>query len=96
MSRKIDFMHRLFGKDSGRKCNDCQHLIRYGIGRHWYKCDYYGDCATENTKWSPTYEACGLIDSAKQNGIPVARMMTLMVNKGIEAREWAVFYNDIR
>ena len=62
MIRKIDLMHRLFGKADG-KCGDCCHLVS-GIycTKHLRKCEVYGMTHSEASDWSMRWNACGLFN----------------------------------
>ena len=62
--RKIEAMHRLYGKDTGGGiCADCHHLIRCAAGkRSVYKCVLYGNTASEATDWRLRWQACMLIN----------------------------------
>lgn len=77
--RKIDLMHKLFGRIPDRKCKDCQHLIYYSASHKWYKCECYGDSSSEATDWRLKWDACGLIDVAdfKKNHVPIVRTLRL-------------------
>ena len=60
--KKIDAMHMLFGTCADRKCADCDHLCSRIYDRRYYKCELYGDSASEATDWAKSWTACGLID----------------------------------
>lgn len=60
-ARKIDAMHKAYGRDYGYKCGDCPWLSRkQGYGKAWYKCAAYGDSASESSDWAKRWDACGL------------------------------------
>lgn len=71
--RKIDAMHRIYGKDPwGRKCDKCPHLFRRVRSRAYYKCEVYGSSASEATDWRVGYWACAMIDKDLEKGhVPV-------------------------
>lgn len=75
--RKIDLMHKLFERIPDRKCKDCQHLISHTASHKWYKCECYGESASEATDWRLKWDACGLIDVAdfKKNHVPIVRTL---------------------
>lgn len=60
--RKIDLMHRLFGKADG-KCGDCFHLVE-GLyqTKKLRKCDVYGLTHSEASDWAKCWQACGLFN----------------------------------
>lgn len=57
--KKIDLMRSMFGRDEGT-CKDCSHLVRKMHSRAYYKCEVYGESASEATDWRLKYPACGL------------------------------------
>lgn len=59
--RKIAAMHKYFGvSELSATCRQCGHLMRVQAGnRHVYKCEMYGDSASEATDWRLGYTACG-------------------------------------
>lgn len=81
MRRKIEEMHYRFGKEPGKMCEDCSHLIK---GRYHdmllRKCTVYGATHSEASDWRKHYEACGLynqewhgteiIRTLKHSGMP--------------------------
>lgn len=77
--RKIDLMHKLFGRIPYRKCKDCQHLISCSTSHKWYKCECYGESPSEATDWRLKWDACGLIGVAdfKKNHVPIVRTLRL-------------------
>lgn len=60
--RKIDLMHRLFGMCEGQRCVDCNHFSRHFYGKTYFKCEIYGESASEATDWRMKYPACGLFN----------------------------------
>ena len=73
MLRKIDLMHKLYGEIPDRKCKDCQHLCSYTANRKHYKCECYGQTASEATDWRLKWTACSLIDVEVFSEYPVVR-----------------------
>ena len=59
MIRKIDLMHKYFGK-TDYKCGDCNNLIWYDHhGRNYKKCRIYGLSHSEATDWALRWQSCG-------------------------------------
>ena len=62
MSRKIELMHELFGACVGKKCGQCGHLVETGTHqKKYFKCEVYGDTASEATDWARSWPACMMI-----------------------------------
>lgn len=73
MARKIDEMHRLFGRYAGleaKQCKDCSNFYRRRVGKLYRKCDIYGDSASESTDWNASFEACGMFNQ-EYSGTPI-------------------------
>lgn len=87
MLRKIDLMHKLFGKLSDRHCKDCQHLCSYTANRKYYKCECYGETLSEATDWRLKWTACGMIDVAVYEGCQVVKMVRLLNRKPKKTEE---------
>lgn len=80
-TRKIDLMHKLFGKSEGL-CKECCNYTRYSYRDKAYrKCIAYGVTASEATDWKASYQACGLFNR-EYNGKDVIRL----VKNGIAKR----------
>lgn len=75
MDRKIDKMHRLFGRAWGEKCANCQHL--QGGVNQYRKCEVYGESASEATDWALKWDACGLFNKPYKGDVPIVNL-----NKG--------------
>lgn len=60
--RKIEAMHKEYGKQYGLTCSDCQHLSSYNQSRTWYKCEVYGNTRSESTDWAKRNVACGMFN----------------------------------
>lgn len=61
--RKIELMHRLFGKSEGNRCGGCKNLERYEYGsKNFKKCTVYGVTQSIASDWALKYEACGLFN----------------------------------
>lgn len=63
--RKIDLMHRQFGKREGHTCGMCGHLLH---GRYhdkvYRKCEVYGMTHSEASDWAKKWTACGMFNRA--------------------------------
>lgn len=61
--RKIDLMHREFGKCEGHTCRECSNLVkgRYH-DRPLTKCKVYGMTHSEASDWAGRYLACGMFN----------------------------------
>lgn len=55
--RKIDLMHRVFGKCPGHACRECSNLIKGSWG--YSKCKVYGNTHSQASDWTKRWEACG-------------------------------------
>lgn len=60
--RKIDEMHRRFGKRGYGKCADCPHFVRKKWDKVYRKCGVYGVTNSEATDWTASWNACNLYD----------------------------------
>ena len=60
VTRKIDLMHKMFGK-AEQLCKDCGHFLREKYrGKTYRKCEVYGVTNSEASDWNASYQACGL------------------------------------
>lgn len=61
--RKIELMHRLFGKTEGHTCRECCNLVegRYH-DRILRKCKVYGLTHSEASDWAKRWLACGMFN----------------------------------
>lgn len=61
--RKIDLMHRIFGKCDGHTCGECSNLAE---GRYHdkilRKCKVYGMTHSEASDWAKRWLACGMFN----------------------------------
>lgn len=57
--RKLELMHRQFGKTPGKTCGTCSNLSAHFYDKTYYKCRVYGSSASEATDWAKRWEACG-------------------------------------
>lgn len=61
--RKIDLMHRVFGKCDGHTCGECSNLIEQRYNKRIYrKCKAYGVTDSEASDWSKRWQGCGLFN----------------------------------
>ena len=71
--RKIDLMHREFGKLDGKRCKDCTNFVRERYHDYSYsKCTIYGRSNSAATDWNGRYEACGAFGK-EMDGIEMVR-----------------------
>ena len=66
--RKIDLMHRLFGKCEGQICGDCSHFYQHNYGNVYFKCEIYGNSHAMSTDWRKKYPACSLFNKEYRGG----------------------------
>lgn len=73
--RKIDLMHRQFGRCDGRTCGECSNLVE---GRYHdkilRKCKVYGMTCSEATDWAKRWLACGLFNKP-WGGNPIVQIV---------------------
>lgn len=60
--KKNDLMLSMFGRSGQNKCKDCSHFSEHMMSRKYFKCDVYGESASEATDWRANYPACGLFN----------------------------------
>lgn len=70
--RKIDLMHRKFGKCEGHTCKECSNLIKGSW--NYTKCKVYGDTPSQASDWAQRWQACGLFNKPWDKG-PVIRLV---------------------
>lgn len=70
--RKIDLMHRLFGKTEGRTCRECSNLIKGSW--NYSKCKVYGDTRSQASDWVQRYQACGMFNKPWKDK-PIIRLV---------------------
>ena len=66
--RKIDLMHRQFGKCDGHTCKECSNLVWHHYDKKYYKCSVYGESYSEATDWRVSYPACGMFNKEWNGG----------------------------
>lgn len=72
--RKIDAMHRIYGRKDGEVCKSCCNFIRLDYhGEKYGKCYMYGLSHSPSTDWAMRNIACGMhnvpFNSLKHNQI---------------------------
>jgi len=72
--RKIDLMHKMFGKVPEHKCGECSNLVTHKYQDTYYKCSHYGKSSSEATDFRKKWTACGLFNK-EYSGIPVVRLV---------------------
>lgn len=73
--RKIDLMHKMFGKTE-QVCKECDHFLREQYRNKIYrKCEVYGITNSEASDWKASYQACGLFGK-EYNGRDVIYFVT--------------------
>lgn len=70
--RKIDLMHRQFGKCEGHTCRECSNLIKGSW--NYTKCKIYGDTPSQASDWTQKWEACGMFNKSWDNK-PIIRLV---------------------
>jgi len=67
--RKIDLMHRTFGKCDGHVCRECSNLIHIRVNdRPLTKCKVYGETSSEASDWTQRWQACGMFNKPWDKG----------------------------
>lgn len=71
--RKIDLMHRHFGKCDGHTCGECSNLTEGSWGHR--KCKVYGVTSSEASDWAKRWQACGMFNKPYTGGGPVIELV---------------------
>ena len=72
--KKIDAMHRLFGKSPGFTCRECKNLLHIQANSKLVsKCAIYGDTRSEASDWVQKWCACGKLNE-DYRGQPVIKI----------------------
>lgn len=72
--QKAKRMYKQFGMiTDGRKCKDCDNLIKSGANRTHYKCAIYGNTRSESSDWRISNTACGMINR-EYRGTPIIKL----------------------
>ena len=76
--RKIDLMHKVFGRCPGRRCKDCSNLVKVRVSdMALTKCKVYGLTHSQASDWVQRYEACGMFNKPwGENQTPIIRLVT--------------------
>lgn len=76
-TRKIDLMHKMFGKTE-QVCKECDHFLRVRYrGKLYRKCEVYSVSYSEASDWNASYQACGLFNKPyPYEGNPIIRYVT--------------------
>lgn len=70
--RKIDLMHRQFGKCEGHTCRECSNLVKGSW--NYTKCKVYGDTHSQASDWAQRWQACGMFNKP-WGGKPIIRLV---------------------
>ncbi len=60
--KKIDAMHKRFGKLEGKRCGDCCNLIERQYNNKYFKCSIYGVSSATSTDWAKKWTACNMFN----------------------------------
>ena len=73
--RKIELMHRQFGRCEAHLCGECVHLTseRYH-GKTYRKCKVYGLTNSAASDWAKRWTACGMFNRA-YTGKPIINLV---------------------
>lgn len=74
--RKLELMHKYYGRDDAHKCGDCNHFVQ-GVyhDKTLRKCKCYGMTHSAASDWAKSWTACGLF-CKDYSGAPMIRMVT--------------------
>lgn len=64
--KKIEAMHRRFGKIEDKKCGDCCNLVFHRQGKKYFKCALYGTSSSLSTDWAKKWTACGMFNKEQE------------------------------
>ena len=70
--RKLDLMHRQFGKCHGHTCGECSNFT--GSPGSYKKCKVYGISKSEASDWAKRWLACGMFNKP-WDGNPIIRLV---------------------
>ena len=73
--RKIELMHRQFGRCEAHLCGECGNLVsgRYH-NKNYRKCKIYGLTHSEASDWAKRWTACGMFNRA-YTGRPIINLV---------------------
>lgn len=84
--RKIDLMHRKFGKCEGHTCRECSNLIHIRVSnRSLTKCKVYGETSSEASDWTQRWQACGMFNKQWDKG-PIIQLVRPVRTKKEDAQ----------
>lgn len=84
--RKIDLMHRKFGKCEGHTCRECSNLIHVRVSnRSLTKCKVYGETYSEASDWTQRWQACGMFNKQWDKG-PIIQLVRPVRTKKEDAQ----------
>lgn len=73
--QKAKRMYKKFGMiTDGRRCKDCDNLIKVKANRAYYKCSIYGNTQSASSDWRISNTACGMINH-EYRGTPIIKLM---------------------
>ena len=74
--RKIDLMHRQFGKCEGHTCRECSNLVKGQYRtKNLIKCKVYGLSHSEASDWTQRWQACGMFNKPWE-GKPIMHLVS--------------------
>ena len=73
--RKIELMHKVFGKRENRRCGECRNLVIHRYDKTYRKCRIYGETQSAASDWAKKYVACKMFNK-KWDGEPIIRLVT--------------------
>ena len=92
--RKIEEMHRRFGRRGHGTCADCPHFLRYKYrDKPYRKCEVYGVTNSEATDWVAKYTACGLYDK-EYNGPEIVGLWRERPEERVECDGQMEMFNE--
>ena len=79
--KKIDAMHKQFGKVDEKRCGDCCNLIVREYGNRYFKCSVYGMSHSTSTDWAKKWTACGMFNKEREPGNHRALSLRVLDNE---------------
>lgn len=74
--RKIDLMHKYYGRNYYNKCGNCNHFVQGKYhDKTLRKCECYGLTHSAASDWTKSWTACGLFGK-EYSGNPMIRLVT--------------------
>lgn len=74
--RKINLMHKYYGREDAYKCGDCNHFVQGKYhDKTLRKCECYGMTHSAASDWAKSWTACGLFGK-EYSGAPMIRIVT--------------------